>query len=351
MSTRRIAQLAGVSATTVSLALRNSAKIPAETKQRILKCAEQVGYRPNAKVAELMTRMRLKRDPAHEACFGVISFYDNARPWKQSPHFARIYQGMTERANALGYRLEPFWVREPGMTPRRLREILETRGIQGLLCFGSPDIDEELPPELESYAIVTQGLSMKTPMHRVIHNVTNDMWRLLKKLHALGYRRPGLIIGDNEGVRSAHAYLSVYLGWSQLVLGTPSAIPVLRVKRLEEKPTTEWFTRHRPDVLIFIHHHELLPEFERLLQRHNILVPESVGVAVISQILEGTRFSGLQSNPGLMGAWAVELLVARIMNGDLGIPTHPRVEMVDCQWIDGKSLRPQATEAAAAHTL
>jgi LacI family transcriptional regulator len=341
MSTRRIAQLAGVSATTVSLALRDSPKIPAATKQRVLELAQRLGYRPNAKVAELMAQLRLNRQPKDQACFGVISFYETARPWEESPHFNRIHAGMTERADALGYRLEPFWLRAPGMTHRRLREILDARGIQGLLCFGSPDIDEELPRDLDQFAIVTQGLSIKTPLHRVLHNVSNDMWRLLKKVHGLGYRRPGLVIGNYEGVRSAHAYLCVYLGWSQLVLGTPSAIPVLQLSQVEEKPLVEWLGRHRPDVVIFVHHHDMLAEFDRLLRRNRIRVPEDLGVAVISQILEGTDFSGMEANQRLLGAWAVELLVARIMNRDFGIPAHPRVELVDCQWIEGKSLRPQ----------
>src|SRR5688572_21345076 len=148
MSTRRIAQLAGVSATTVSLALRNSPKIPAATRQRILRHARRLGYRPNAKVAELMAQLRTKPAPGEEACFGVISFYESARPWEHSLHFQRIYEGMTQRAEALGYRLEPFWLRGPGMTYRRLRDILAARGVQGLLCFGSPEVDEELPHEL-----------------------------------------------------------------------------------------------------------------------------------------------------------------------------------------------------------
>lgn len=339
MSTRRIAELAGVSATTVSLALRNSPKIPAETKQRVLRLAKRLGYTPNAKVAELMAHLRLKRDPSHDACFGVISFYDTAKPWEKSRHFQRIHAGMTERASALGYRLEPFWLRGPGMSPARLRDILNARGIQGLLCFGSPNVEDELPPELSSYAVVTQGLSMKTPMHRVIHNVTNDMWRLLKNLHALGYRRPGLVIGDQEAARSGHAYLCVYLGWSQLMLGTPAAIPVLQLQQVEEPPLLRWLGKHQPDVLIFVHHHDRLPEFERMLRQNRVRVPDDIGVAVISQILEGTPFSGMEASPHLMGAWAVELLVARIMNGDLGIPAHPRIEMVDCRWVEGRTLR------------
>jgi|GEM_PF-2549518 len=40
-----------------------------------------------------------------------------------------------------------------------------------------------------------------------------------------------------------------------------------------------------------------------------------------------------------MSAWAVELLAARIANRDFGIPTPPRVEMVESEWIEGTSLQ------------
>ena len=62
-------------------------------------------------------------------------------------------------------------------------------------------------------------------------------------------------------------------------------------------------------------------------------------MAVISQILEGSSFSGLQENQRMMGAWAVELLVARLMNSDFGIPATPRIEMVESEWINGTTLR------------
>lgn len=339
MSTRRIAELAGVSPTTVSLALRNSPKIPAATRQRIARVAQRLGYRPNAKVSELMAHLRLKHSRSRDGCFGVVSLYDSPRPWEGALHLQRIYEGMTRRAEALGYRLEPLWMRAPGMTYRRFRRILQARGIQGLLCFGSPNLQDEMPPELDDYAIVTQGLSIKTPLHRVTSHAYNDMWRVLKNVRALGYRRPGLVLGDYEGQRSAHAYLCVYLGWCQLELGGEPPIPVLRLKHVEEAPLLGWIHTHRPDVLILAHHYNALGDFEGALRRGGLRVPEDLGVAAVTQVLEGTRFSGLQGNQHLVGAWAVELLVSRIMNQDFGYPSHPRIEMVEMQWIDGKTLR------------
>lgn len=341
MSTRRIAELAGVSPSAVSLALRNSPKVSTATRRRILRLAKRLGYQPNARITELMSQVRLERAPQRTACFGVVSLYPEARPWEKSLHLTRIYEGMTTRAEALGYRLEPIFLRAPGMSFRRIRSILDARGIQGMLCFGSPELGDEWPAELDHYAIVTQGLSIRTPLHRVVSHVYNDMWRVLAKIHELGYKRPGLVIGRYEEERSAHAYLCVFLGWSQLVLGTPAGIPVLPLERVEEKPFMAWFDEHRPDVVIFVHHYDALPAFEMMLRRKRIRVPDELGVAAISQSLAGTPFSGLQENQHLIGAWAVELLAARIMNRDFGIPTIPRIEMVERQWIDGHTLKPR----------
>jgi LacI family transcriptional regulator len=62
-------------------------------------------------------------------------------------------------------------------------------------------------------------------------------------------------------------------------------------------------------------------------------------VAVLTHLLDGTGFSGMQQNQLLIGAWAVELLVSRVLHRDFGIPATPHIEMVESRWIDGGSLR------------
>ncbi len=157
MNLRHLARLAGLSASAVSLALRDSPKISTATKAAVRQLAQKHGYKPDAKVVALMTHLRKPPAIRQEACFGVVSFYNHPRPWETSRHLTRIYEGMNQRATELGYRLEPLWLRAPGMTYRRLRGILDARGIEGLLCFGSPDLEQVFPDELASYAIVTIG--------------------------------------------------------------------------------------------------------------------------------------------------------------------------------------------------
>src|SRR3954471_12877773 len=114
---RTIASLVGLSPATVSMALKNHPRIPEATRRRVRAAARRVGYKPNAKVAELMGTIRSSRHQTVESCFGVISLYDEEKPWLKSLHLGRMFEGMRRRANALGYRLEPFWLRAPNVTP------------------------------------------------------------------------------------------------------------------------------------------------------------------------------------------------------------------------------------------
>jgi LacI family transcriptional regulator len=85
--------------------------------------------------------------------------------------------------------------------------------------------------------------------------------------------------------------------------------------------------------------HNVLDELRNVLRKHSVRVPEDLGVSVLSPVLENTGFAGMQENQALMGTWAVELLVSRIANRDLGIPEHPRIEMIESLWVDDRSLR------------
>src|SRR5450432_2814482 len=198
MNVRYLAKLAGVSASAVSLALRHSPRISGATRERIHRLARESGYAPDAKIVELMRHLRRPRADRQLASFGVISFYETLRPWARSRHLGAIFEGMTRRAGELGFRLEPLWLRAPGMTYRRFRGILDARGIEGLLSFGRPDLDQEFPAELGAHAIVTVGLSIRTPLHRVTSHFYNDTVNVLDRVHALGYRRPGLVLGRYE---------------------------------------------------------------------------------------------------------------------------------------------------------
>jgi LacI family transcriptional regulator len=340
VSTRRIARMAGISASAVSLALAGSPRISEATTRRVRRLAARLNYRTNPRVTELMAAVRARRSPAPRACFGLISLYPDPRPWEAIPHLGFIHAGMERRAAQLGYRLEPFWLREPGMTFRRMRSVLDVRGIEGLVCFGGPDPDEAFPSELDHYAVVTVGLSLRTPMNRVTSHFYNDMLTALERVLALGYRRPGLVLGDYEEQRCRHVHAAVYFGCCDRMLPGRRPLPVLRVDGPGDPAFGRWYRRQRPDVIIFAHRHAILMQFAQWFRERAIAIPGEVGVAALSDHLEGTGFAGLRQNQTLMGEWAVELLASRTLHHDLSLPAHPRTEMVESYWVDSPSLRP-----------
>ncbi|MBK1878374.1 substrate-binding domain-containing protein [Pelagicoccus mobilis] len=339
MSVRIIAKKLGISPSTVSLALRSSPKISESTRENVLREADLIGYRPNAKINELMSHLRLNGTRSSEACFGVISFYETLRPWEQSKHLTLIHEAMQKRGEQLGYRLESLGLKAPGMSHGRFRDVLDARGIQGLLCFGSPDFEERFPKELDQFAVVTVGLSISSPMHRVTSHFFNDLYSALDRVYELGYRRPGLILGEYEENRSAHVYPSAYFGWCDHVLGNPLLMPVLRTSNVESDSVMDWYRCNRPDVIVCVHLYEEVRKLPDILEENGVSVPGDVGVAAVSQLLDGTNLSGMEQNQELMGAWAVELLASRIMNQDFGLPSFPKIQMVESKWIEGGTLR------------
>ncbi len=339
MSVRKIANNLGLSASTVSLALRSSPRISADTRERVLKEARDLAYKPNAKLNELMSHLRLNGGGASKACFGVISFYNTLRPWEQTPHLTSIYQAMQTRGEALGYRLESLGLKAPGMSMKRFRSILDVRGIQGLLCFGSPNFEEQFPEELDHFAIVTIGMSISTPLHRVTSHFFSDLYKTLNRLYRMGYRRPGLLLDEYENGRTAHAYPSAYLGWCEHFLGNSSLMPIMRTSNGVGDETMDWVRTNRPDVIVCVHGCDEIEKLQRMLNDNGIRIPDDIGIAAISQLLDGSRLSGMQQNQGLIGEWAVELLASRIMNQDFGLPEKPRIESVEGEWIEGQTLR------------
>src|SRR5829696_6510312 len=107
---RQIAKASGLAVATVSYALRNDPKIPAATIARVHATAEEMGYRPNPRVAALMAHIRRARPVATGERIGFIWL---ARPGA----YVRTHQGARQRAEQLGYELEDFAVRDRARDP------------------------------------------------------------------------------------------------------------------------------------------------------------------------------------------------------------------------------------------
>jgi LacI family transcriptional regulator len=323
-----VAIAAGVARSTVSMALHNDRRIPAATRAKVFAAAEQLGYKTNPLISALMTSLHARRTRQRHTVLAYVTADPEFAPWRSYRMFVEMHEGAASRAMDLGYRLEEFALRAPGMTPRRFMQILRTRGVLGLLIAPLPHNERTIELDFTDFAVVGSDMSVVSPpIERVSNDHLQSALLAVQECRKLGYRRVGFVISQTVNERLDHRWLAA----CRLV---EAELP--REERVEplQPPCTydildaipAWYAREKPDVVIL---GELDPH------GHYPLPPE---VGLVSLSLEEQalgRVAGIFQDNRRMGAIAVEHLVARLERCEFGPDDRGRLQLVAGRWIAG----------------
>ncbi len=328
---RDIAKRAGVHFTTVSLALRNSPRLKAVTRERIQKLAEEMGYRPDPMLSAL-NAYRLTRRPVHYQ--GAIAWINNW-PIRQNLYdcdeFNQYYLGACERAREQGYNVDEFWLQEPGMSIEKMHRVLRARNIQGALLAPQPQSNRFLDLHYEALSAVAFGYSMRPA---VLNLVTNhhyhSMGQMLEKIVERGYQRVGLCIPSDWNIKVDHAWQSTMLLF-QDEHPRLARIPILW-DNFNNAELAAWMKAHRPDVVISSN------ECAAHLKAIGVRLPADVAFAGLFLSKEEPFLSGIHQNDRIIGHRAVDLLIGMLHRGETGIPETPVRMLVEGVWCPGKTL-------------
>ncbi|MET0261429.1 MAG: LacI family DNA-binding transcriptional regulator, partial [Rariglobus sp.] len=198
-TTREIATACGCSQSTVSNALRNDTRISEETRLRIQRVATEMGWKSNPLAAAFMAHLRSTKPARYQASIAFcVSNPDSPRIEDLPPHQRENFHGARERAEQLGYVLEPIWVCQPGMTAEGLGRMLFSRGTPGLII---PRVITPSPVfsgfDWDSFSAVALAHTLfDLPLHRVTFNYNRSVPMALRRLYELGYRRIGVIVSN-----------------------------------------------------------------------------------------------------------------------------------------------------------
>src|SRR4051812_39557100 len=118
-----VADRAGVHRSTVARALRDSPRISEPVRRRVQTLARQLGYRINPLVSALMQSRRTGRTQKH-LTIAYVTNCTTRNGWRPE-HYDRpdFFPGAAQRARDFGYKIEAFWLAEPGMSSYRFCEI------------------------------------------------------------------------------------------------------------------------------------------------------------------------------------------------------------------------------------
>ncbi|GAA2459726.1 LacI family DNA-binding transcriptional regulator [Actinomadura vinacea] len=181
-SIRAVASAAGVSASTVSRALNNPELVNAETRRRVLECADRLGYRPNRAARSLVL--------GRTTNVGLIV------PDIANPVFALFIKGVEAYFRDTEYAVFLADTDEDAATEVRLAEAMVERADGLILC--APRMSGM---RVRSIAAKTT-LVLANRLSRTVPSIAMDFGpgidQAIGHVHALGHRRCAFLAGPRD---------------------------------------------------------------------------------------------------------------------------------------------------------
>lgn len=339
---RDIARRYGCDKSTVSLALRGSPQVSAETRRRIRELAEEMGYQPDPTVAKLARHRwaRKKAGPGETLVYLINRDRESSEVWLQRLFLEPARRG----AEARGYQLIEFDL-SAYPSGDAASNVLYNRGIQGLI----------LPPMLRSAESALQGRGwdrftivccsigwLRTPHHWVAPDLFESTRRVWQRVVARGYQRIGAAlfrhdpVAEDDFTRLGASYAE------QVELVPPERrIPFLRSGPKDRDAFFAWLDRHKPDVVISTFNRA----YEWLVSA-GYRIPEDLAFACLT-VWPTDRCAGMSVQINEVGKAAVDFLVSQMLDYQRGVPEIQQCLLLEPRWVEGETL-PVVGEPAAA---
>jgi LacI family transcriptional regulator len=332
-----IAAEANVSVMTVSLVLRDQGRVGQETRERVKAIAKRLRYTPDPALSALVYHRRERQQVKAGAQIAFMTNFATEEGWRDVVYVSRYYEGAQSRATELGYSIENFWMKAPGMSPQRLCKILETRGIQGLLVAPIEEQDSRLTFAWDRFCSVSLCRNLVWPKINVVdHNHHHSIKLAWHELVRRGYRKIGLVVMEVSVAISDYEWLASHYMQQRLWHERDQTEPVepLIVRDWSRADFEKWYAKEQPDVILTPH---IIAKF--YMDQMGLDIPAEVGFLHLEARTQLPN-SGIWQNFFKVGVAAVDLLHLEIMRMEMGVPQIRQSVAIDGTWHEGETLRP-----------
>lgn len=339
---RTLAKIAGVHHTTLSRALRNDPRLSLKTRERLCALARTEGYHPDALVARCMSALQRGRKRHKLETLGLLT--SSTRMGAGTEPFQAFCRTISQRAEELGYRVDEFWMGEPGMTTARMGKVLRTRGVEGLIIPPNYGGDHgNLSLDLTEMSVIQHCHNLWRPhLNRVEPHNFQNMLIALQELKLRGYQRIGLVmlLGLDRG--TGHEWEGAYHYFHAV---NPKLIKlahlIFRCDGFDDEGLLKWVKAVKPDVLVGIS-----PSHADFFRQNGIRVPQELGLVSMSVNEWDVPTAGIDMQAVAVDRAAVDAVVAQIHMQEKGVPAVARHILLEGVWHEGPTVRRIKTGAA-----
>jgi LacI family transcriptional regulator len=298
-----VAQLAGVSVTTVSHVINGTRYVSEELRTRVENAVEHLGYHPNF-VGRTLRKGR---------SYSIALLLSNLA----NPFFPQVARGIKDKAFEQGYSVVFCGTDEDPQEEAMYLDLLSSKRMDGLIVVPTQQWKGNLLPLVErGLPLVVIDRRVDLPVDQVYSNNVQGAYQATGYLIELGHRRIGIILGVLEitsitdrlaGYREALQDHRIKVDEGLIAEGGLQVQDGYKAaERLLKNGVSAIFSTNNLMTLGLLH----------CLRDQNIKCPQEVSVVGFDDADWATTFSPrltvVAQQPYEMGRWAVQLLFERI---------------------------------------
>lgn len=305
MSIRAVAELAGVSAATVSRVLNNSGYVSDATRRRVEQAAMELGYRPNPHARRL-------RGVGGRLI--ALLFNQVAHPFSSDVTLA-----IDEISERHGYFVIAGNTHQDNTRFERYLETFVANGVDGLIVVPptvSPEVEEALRAVPVPYCLIDQQIPSLNADQIVTDNVSGA-YAVTRQLLANGNRRIAFI-GGNPKNQKARDRLKGYEN-ALREYGIAHEASLVRMREFDQRSgfelTTEVLAGELPDAL-FAANMDIQVGMLRALRAAGLHAPADVALGAIDELPYAAEYSPFEvvaaQQTRTIGVIAAQLLIDKL---------------------------------------
>lgn len=325
MSIRNVAQLAGVSTSTVSRVLNERPNVAATTVESVRRAMRELSFSPSVRRGSMRSRAQ---DGLKTATIAFIVFgTSGSRP---TPAFEKLLRGVSEQSSRANLSLIFSFVSDPSQLPPRITD----RRVDGLLLHGEkpaievqsrlqslptvwlmanpqrPAWGDQVMPDNSAIGAIAAGYLLRRGHRRLAYLGTGASWSL--EIRSLAFAHTAGEVGaEVEIIETSEPHGSDF--WERDGLNVAARSLAEKLASLRSRPTG-----------LFIAEDRLVPLVDAAMNLYGEWHNSTFPVDIISCNNERSHFAGLESAPATIdiraesiGRLGVERLMWRLRSPDL----------------------------------